>query len=302
MNLLLTGCFNYSSSQLKELEQLGLKIFFLQNENDPLTLDPRLIDATVCNGLFLHHSIDAFSRLKYIQLTSAGLDRVPLEIIRKRNITLHNARGVYSIPMAEWTLTKVLDIYKQTAFFYHNQSNLVWMKNRDLREINGSTVAIIGAGNVGSEVAQRFKALGASVQGFDINPTDSPSFDIIKSIQSLPENISNFDIIIVTMPLTKSTEGFFDLKLLEKIAPNAIIVNISRGAIFNESDLIHFLTKRNDIVAILDVFCEEPLPKSNELWKLNNVIISPHNSFISNGNSKRMFNVIYNNLQNFLKQ
>lgn len=299
MNLLLTGCFNYSSSQLQELEKLGFNIYFIQNEKDPIPIDSQMIDATVCNGLFLHHSIDDFSRLKFIQLTSAGLDRIPIETIRQRNIILKNARGVYSIPMAEWTLTKVLDIYKHTAFFSHNQSNFIWEKNRDLREINGSKVAIVGMGSVGGEVAKRFKAFGASTSGFDLFPRQLDIIDESIHILELSSRINEFDIVVVSVPLTVESEGMFDFNLLSKMKQNSIIINISRGSVFVEKDLISFLKERTDVVAALDVFESEPLSLDSELWQLPNAVLSPHNSFVSDGNKDRMFSVIYENIKEF---
>ena len=101
MNLLLTGAFSYTEDQKKKLSTLGFEVFFMQQETEELPLSVKEIDATVCNGLFLHHNIDEFENLKLVQLTSAGLDRVPVAKMQEREIILFNARGVYSIPMAE---------------------------------------------------------------------------------------------------------------------------------------------------------------------------------------------------------
>ena len=117
MNLLLTGCFNYTESQKEKLASLGYRIHFMQQEIDILPRAASEVDATVCNGLFLTHHIEDFSRLKFIQLTSAGFDRVPVDYIKAKGIMLHNARGVYSVPMAEWALFRVLEHYKQGWFF-----------------------------------------------------------------------------------------------------------------------------------------------------------------------------------------
>src|SRR5690554_6754746 len=80
----------------------------------------------VCNSLFLHNDINKFKKLKFIQATSAGLDRLPLDYINKNNIVLKNASGVYNIPIAEWVITKILDIYKKTNVFYEQQKNKIW--------------------------------------------------------------------------------------------------------------------------------------------------------------------------------
>lgn len=301
MNLLLTGCFSYNESQLISLKDLGYNIKYLHQESDELDFDPSKIQVIVCNGLFLYHSLQHFDNLKLIQLTSAGFDRVPLGEIRNRGIKIFNARGVYSIPMAEWAMTKVLDIYKDTMSFVINHNQSLWIKNRDLREVYGTNVAIVGAGSVGSETAIRFKSFGASVTGFDLSPHSSEAFDSILHINTLAYRIQDYDIIIVTLPLSEDTRGMFNYKILSRLKFNAIIINLSRGPVFNENDLIKILRERTDIKAALDVFVTEPLPSTSPLWSLPNVQVSPHNSFISNGNSDRMFNVIYKNLKDHIQ-
>lgn len=299
--LLLTGCFPYTEEQFRQIQLLGYNMHFIQQETDELPIAESKVDATVCNALFLTHPIDRFTRLKFIQLTSAGLDRVPIDEIEKRQIKLFNARGVYSIPMAEWAIFRVLEYYKQGGFFRKEQASKHWTKHRGLREIVGNKVAIIGAGSVGTEVAKRFHAFGAEIVGFDISTAPKPlHFDRMESISSLKEYISDFDIIVITAPLLPSTYHLIAEDVLMRLKENAILVNIARGGLIDENYLCDFLRKRPDIYAALDVFESEPLDAASLLWKLNNVAISPHNSFVSDGNNERMFNVIYTNLKNFI--
>ena len=116
--LLLTGAFKYSREQLSNLEYLGYEIVFVQDERKTLNIDVSDINAVVCNSLFLYNDIKEFKKLRIIQLTSAGLDRVPLDYINEKGVQLFNARGVYSIPMAEWAILKTLEIYKKSRVFY----------------------------------------------------------------------------------------------------------------------------------------------------------------------------------------
>src|SRR5690554_6071574 len=110
MNILLTGAFNYSKEQFNDIESLGYKITFVQEEREELNIDVSKFEVVVCNSLFMYNDIKKFKNLKVIQLTSAGLDRVPLEYINQNNIKLFNASGVYSIPIAEWTVLKILEV------------------------------------------------------------------------------------------------------------------------------------------------------------------------------------------------
>lgn len=302
MRLLVTGAFGYRPDQLNMLESLGVDLSFQQDENGGMIVPPEEIDAVVCNGLFLHHDIDMFSRLKYIQLTSAGLDRVPVRKINDRNIVLHNARGVYSIPMAEWAVCKVLDLYKATAEFSAAQGSCRWVKNRSLREIYETKVAIVGAGSVGREVARRFHAFGAEVTGFDLYTDPVESFDRMCLIGELSKVVSQFDILILTAPLTEQTYHLVGHEIVSGLKFGAVLVNIARGALIDEVAMCGILQERSDVHAVLDVFETEPLPDDHPLWTLPNVTVSPHNSFVSNGNNERMFAVIYQNLKRFLEK
>lgn len=260
------------------------------------------IDATVCNGLFLFHNIDEFTNLKFIQLTSTGFDRVPVDKINGRQIRLFNARGVYSIPMAEWAVFRVLEHYKQGWFFKQEQTYRRWTKHRGLREIAGTKVAVVGAGNVGQEVARRFQAFGTKITGFDIHTNETPFFDKMELASSLKEMIGEFDIIVVTAPLLPSTLHLISREELMSMKVNAVLVNIARGGLIDESNMCECLLKRPDLFAALDVFEMEPLTEESQLWQLENVAVSPHNSFVSDSNNERMFNVIYNNLKKFYRQ
>lgn len=115
MNVLVTGAFQLNSGEREQLEAAGHKVFVHGDERAPVNY-PERYEAVVCNGLFLYNSIERFTSLRVIQLTSAGLDRVPLDDIRARGIALHNAAGVYSVPMAEFAVCGILQLYKQSRF------------------------------------------------------------------------------------------------------------------------------------------------------------------------------------------
>ena len=299
-NLLLTGAFPFSEEQKEQLVRLGCSVCFMQQESGELSVEASRVEMIVCNGLFLHHDIDEFANLRYVQLTSAGLDRVPLNRIRERGIVLHNARGVYGIPMAEWVMFRVLERYKQAHYFWAQQLHKNWKKHRGLREIMGCKAAIIGAGNVGKEVAKRLTAFGAKVVGYDIQGVENQYFEKVKLIGDFIEDVCSFDIIVITAPLTDLTFHLISEEVLSHLKRDAILINIARGALIDEKALNNILKIRPDIYVVLDVFEEEPLSEDNPLWTYPNIALSPHNSFISDGNNKRLFSVIYNNLKTYL--
>lgn len=298
-NILLTGAFNYSEKQIKAISELGFETTFLQNEKDEIT-DYEKFNAVIANGLFLHHDISEFKNLKYIQLTSAGFDRVPMDYIKKNDIIIHNARGVYSIPMAEHAVLKTLELYKKSWTFYTNQQKGEWYKQRDILELYGKTVAIFGCGSVGLEIAKRLKAFGTHIIGVDILKSDSDYIEEYADISQIYDILPKADIVILTLPLNDETRGLFDKTSFGCMKESAIFINIARGQIVCENDLIDALKEQKIMGAALDVFEQEPLDKESELWELENVIITPHNSFVGEGNNKRMFEVIYKNLGVFI--
>ena len=301
MKLLLTGAFKYTQEQIEYIKSLGHDVVFVQDERVPIEFDISDIEAVVCNGLFLYTPIEKFKSLKFIQLTSAGLDRVPLDYIKEHNIKIANARGVYSAPMAEFALCGVLQLYKQSRFFYENQKQHKWEKHRGLLELTDKNVLIVGAGNIGSEVAKRFRVFDANVIGVDLFQSDNPIFNEFYPIDELDNLLKTADVVVLTLPLTSDNEGFFNNEKFCLMKDSAVFVNIARGKLVNQNDLISALKQEKIAGAVLDVFEEEPLEESSKLWNFDNVIITPHNSFVGDMNNKRMFDTILINLEKHVK-
>lgn len=296
MNLLVTGAFGCSDSEIKALTDLGYTVYFLQNEKEALPCSYSEIDAVICNGLFLHHPIEKFTSLKLIQLTSAGFDRVPMEYVEEKGIAIYNARGVYSVPMAEYAVCGVLSIYKQMQFFNKNQTEHKWEKHRFLKELYGKTVCIVGCGSVGNECAKLFSAFGCEIIGVDKYTRQDKLYNEILPIENLNKALAKSDIVVLTLPLTKETKHLFDENIFEFLKAGAVLVNISRGAVVETNALLSALENKL-CGAVLDVFEEEPLSDNSPLWKMENVIITPHNSFVGEGNHKRLWEVIKSNLE-----
>ncbi len=296
MNLLITGAWQGAKDHLDTLRAMGHEIVFLQQESEPLPVDPAWVEGVICNGLFLHHPISAFSRLRYIQLTSAGFDRVPMEEVKTRGIAIYNARGVYSVPMAEHAVWGVLSLYHQAAFFFENQSDARWIKHRGVKELAGKTVCILGNGSVGTACAERFRAFSCRVLGVNRTVRENAAFDAVLPMTALDDALAQADIVVLTLPLTDATRGLMNAGRLGQIKPGAVLVNIARGAIVEEAALIGALQNRLG-GAVLDVFETEPLAPESPLWTMENVIVTPHNSFVSDGNAARLNALILGNLE-----
>ena len=302
MKLLLTGAFAYSEAQLDQVKSLGCEVLFIEDESSPLQVDVTEIEAVVCNSLFQYSDIRKFKNLKFIQLLSVGLDRVPLEYIEQKGIRLYNAGDVYSTPVAEWAVLKILEIYKRSWFFYRNQDQSRWQKNRDLLELTGKKAAIIGLGNVGEATAKRLKAFGVEITGVDIRQVESEFTDHNVMIDKLDEVLKLSDIIILTLPLNEETHHLINARRLKLMPDHCVLVNLSRGAVIDEAALVLALQNGKFHGVALDVFEKEPLPLDNPLWDFNNVIITPHNSFISDLIHQRLYTLVYENLKQWINK
>ena len=295
MNVLVTGAFQLNSEELAILEAAGHKVFTRPDERSPVE-QPERYEAVVCNGLFLYNPIKSFNSLRLIQLTSAGLDRVPLDYIRAHGIELHNAAGVYSVPMAEFAVCGILQLYKQSRFFAANQAQHKWEKHRGLLELSGKHVCILGCGDVGREIAKRLKAFGCRITGVNRTVREIPYFEEILPLDKLPDAASACDILICCIALTPETRGIVSKEVFDHLPVGAIFVNIARGALADEAAMTAWLQSGGH--AVLDVFEEEPLPESSPLWDMGNIVLTPHNSFVGDGNRARLWETIKENLEN----
>lgn len=289
MNILITGALRLTPAQLAWLEAAGHTVTLHPDERAPVA-QPEQYEAVVCNGLFLYNPIENFTRLKKIQLTSAGLDRVPLEYIRAHGIALRNAAGVYSVPMAEFALSGILQLYKQSRFFAKNQAAHRWEKHRGLEELSGKRACILGCGDVGRETAKRLLAFGCRVVGVNRTLRELPEFPTMLPLSALPEVAAESDIFLCTVALTPETKGMVNRTILDALPAGAIFVNLARGGLVDENALLHWL--QNGGRAVLDVFETEPLPENSPLWDMENVIITPHNSFVGEGNGERLWELV----------
>ena len=258
MKLLVTGAWSGAQEHFETLVSMGHEVIWMPDERGALPDGAQMAQAVICNGLFLYHPHEKFPNLRYVQLTSAGYDRVPLAALERRGITVRNARGVYSIPMAEFALCGVLQLYKQSRFFRQNQTDRRWEKHRGVLELYGKTVCILGIGSVGRECAIRFGAFGCRVLGVNIRPRPVEHFDIVYPMEELNAALSMADIVVLAIPLTDETQHLINAERFQCMKSGAVLVNLARGAVVDTTALLDALDSHLG-GAVLDVFEQEPL-------------------------------------------
>jgi phosphoglycerate dehydrogenase-like enzyme len=216
--------------------------------------------------------------LKWVQTWSAGVNNLPLQTLNERGVMVTSANGVHAYPISETIFGLMLALTRNIHSYVRNQATKTWHHAGLRLEIHGKTIGIIGVGAIGKETAKIAKAFGMKVLGVRNSLLPEEHVDEMYSTSELDSVLPQCDYVVSTLPLTSSTKGLFSSKQFQVMKRDAFFINIGRGEIVVEKDLIHALQTGEIAGAGLDVFEVEPLPESSPLWEMENVIITPHTS------------------------
>lgn len=282
---------------IEKVRDLGYEVALF----DPKNLDTidYSVEIIVESGRIKKMDLEKFKNLKYIFLTSTGVDYLDLEyIINERNIIITNAHGAYGPPIAEWVLYNILQLEKLDRLNLENQRNKKWVQRKNSGQLYNKKALILGTGAIAVETAKRLKGFVVKTIGFNTSGRSVEYFDEVVNRDKLFEILPEMDYVISTLPGTEKTEKFIDEDFISKMNNKALIINISRGVVIDEKVLIKALKEERIRGAALDVFVVEPLPESSPLWEMENVYVFPHISYSSEDFEERMLDVAMNNLKN----
>ena len=187
----------------------------------------------------------------------------------------------------------ILEIYKNSNKLYEQQLNKKWKMNFSISELSKKKIGFIGTGTLATEAAKRLQGFDVEIWGVNTTGSKREYFDKCFSSEQMDEVFKHCDTIVCTIPATKETIGIINKDKFELMKDDSVFINVGRGNIVNEKDLIKYMNKFRGVA--LDVFENEPLDKDSELWNFENIIITPHNSWVSDRNDERTFEMIYNN-------
>ena len=207
------------------------------------------------------------SRLRVIQTLSAGVEHL-LPIV-PAGVTLCDARGTRDIAVAEWVLAAILAAYKELPSLLEQQRAHEW-QSRQIGELAGRTVMILGYGSIGAAVATRLEPFEVELIRLARRARSG-----VHSVDELDSLLPLADIVVVLLPLTAETEQLLDRDTLERMRPGALLVNAARGGVIDYKALLELLQNRR-VRAALDVTDPEPLPATHPLWDAPGVLITPH--------------------------
>jgi D-2-hydroxyacid dehydrogenase (NADP+) len=217
-------------------------------------------------------------KLKWIHSFSAGVNPIMESDIITCPVILTNAKGIHGKTMALTTMGYIISFLRNFREIFEKQRKHVWSKqfSTPLRETSGLTVAVIGAGSIGTAVANYSKAFGMRTIGVKRNVYKIDGFDEVIPLAQIEDAVREADFVVITLPLTQKTEHLFNRKLISCMKRSAYLINIARGKIVDESALIDALKEGTIAGAALDATEDEPLSPISPLWDMDNVIISPH--------------------------
>ena len=285
----------------KKLEELGHTFISYKKDNDINKQIERVSDADVlilANMPLDERIVKNAKNLKYIDVAFTGVDHIPVELAKKNGIAISNASGYATDAVAELCISFMIQLLRNIK---ENEESL---RNNGTKEefvgnlLNGKTVGIIGAGEIGRRVAFLCKAFGCKVIAYNRSVVDDSNID---EQMELDELLKEADIVSLHCPLTKETEGMIGKIELSLMKNSAILINTARGAIVNTDDLVYALN--NDMIrgAAIDVYDKEPpLSKDYPLLKAKNVILTPHMGFSSLESIEKRADIVFDNLFSYL--
>ena len=297
MKIIISNQLSVKEEDINKLKEAGYEV---GDSFDKVTAS----DADVIVGSIESNekSLENFPNLKFIHILSAGFDKYDLEAMKNRNIIMVNGRGVYSRPIAEYILGKVLVWAKKDHTFYDQQKRNEWIRyDAEMLELSGKVVGIFGTGSIGKETARLFQAFDCKVLGVNTSGKAVEYFDETFAMEDKEIVLKQSDIIVCTLPLSDATYHLFGTQEFLTMKKDALFINIGRGKEVNEAELLEVLDTHLSLV-VMDVFEVEPLPKDSPLWQHSKVIVTPHNSADSDIVDERQVNYVIGNLLHYIKK
>ena len=240
-------------------------------------------------------------KLRWFHTFSAGIEQYARAGYLSAGFMVSNGSGPTAVPIAEYCLMTMLMLSKSAPGYVRQQSAHRWDRNLPGGELRGKTVGIVGLGQIGSETARLARAFGCRVIGLrrsvDEAREDTDGVDLLLPTRDLPRLLSESDIVVLAAPATPETVALISAETIGLMKPSAILINIARGSMVDQTALAEALTSGRLAGAALDVTDPEPLPADSPLWDVPNVFVTPHISGASEHFVRRQLDLAKENLR-----
>lgn len=263
------------------------------------------VPATSFANLISRLAEAASPRLRWLQITAAGVDQLRSSGVIERPVLITTGRGLYSQSMAEYCIWAIMTLNRHMLRRFRDQSQRIWnRRSPPSRTIKGQTLGIVGLGSIGSKTALLAKGLGmrtiATRRSATRREANVEGVDEVFPREEIFELLNQSDFVLLSLPYTPETLGIIGERELKAMKPSAHLINISRGEVVDQDALIRALKEGWIRGAALDVFTPEPLPLESALWDLPNVIITPHISANAGDTTDAAVELFCQNLQRYL--
>jgi phosphoglycerate dehydrogenase-like enzyme len=240
------------------------------------------------------------NRLRWVHFRRVGIGAPILQLFDAfPGVQLTNGSGASGIAVAEHVLAVLLALYKRLPEAYDNQRRRAWAREFNVSELHQQTACIIGLGDIGRNVARVLRPFGVRLLGVRRQAEAVEEVDETHTSETFLRALDLSNIVILAAPLTPDTRHLIDAAALQRLRRGAYLINVGRGALVNEADLIDALRSGQLAGAALDVFAEEPLPSESPLWTVPNVIVTPHSSAHTQPTDDRSVQLFLANLERF---
>jgi phosphoglycerate dehydrogenase-like enzyme len=237
-------------------------------------------------------ALPKMSRLRVIQANSSGVEWLLPHV--PAGVTVCNAKGTRDVVVSEWVVAAILAMTKDLAHWHRQQEAGAW-EPALLNELSGSRVLIVGYGSIGRAVEGRLAPFDVSVER--IASRARPG---VHGVDRLAERLPLADVVILLLPSSPATDGIFDKAMLERMKPDALLVNAGRGTAVDTDALVDAVGKGR-IRAALDVTDPEPLPADHPLWSLPGVLLTPHLAGDSEGAERRVYRLAGEQVERYMR-
>jgi phosphoglycerate dehydrogenase-like enzyme len=245
-------------------------------------------------------------RLRWVHTSAVAVETLCLPELFARGVLVTNSRGVQATPIAEHALALMLALARQLPFAIDNQRAARWSQNEFADDrlpwlLRGRTLAIIGLGTIGREIARLAAAFGMRVIAMRRQPDRGGADGVAELVptSALGDLLRRADVLVVAVPLTPETDGLIGSRELARMKPQAIVINVGRARVLDTDSLVNALAARKLGGAALDVFPQEPLPSDHPLWTCPNVLLTPHTSGFRSGHWEAAIDVFSENLRRY---
>lgn len=289
---------------IKYLKDLGYQVDEASDQDDDYKNILSLYDALIVKMTKVDEEfIDLSKNLKIIARHGVGYNNVDLNVINRRKIPLFIIGDVNSTSVAEHTFGLIINIAKKINYYDTEvRSNNFEIRNSfNSRDLNKKNILILGYGRIGKKIADICSFFNMNVFVYDKFLNLENLSNNIKVVKDIKENLNIYDFISLHIPFNNSEKALIDKTFLNKLKNDCAIINTSRGDLIDEKDLINHLKENNNFYAGLDVFNPEPPSSDNELFKLNNTILTPHSAAYTDECLAEMSLHCAINIENFFK-